>query len=188
MSCPTGAGRTLSQFALVSYIAEPLAGFLDRLRLDIAPECKPHAHVTALPPRPLNCAIRDAVEQLLEETRLFPPFEVELGEVRMFPVSNVVYIGLARGDREIRELHARLNTGELRYKCNFDFHPHITIAQDLEKDCAIAAEQLSRQRWAEYQGTRRFTVDSLSFVQHVAPFVWLDIARIPLAVPVPAGR
>jgi len=128
------------------------------------------------------------VDRLLEETRLFPPFEVELGEVRMFPVSNVVYIDLARGDRELRDLHSRLNSGELRYKCNFDFHPHITIAQDLEKHRASAAERLARRQWAEYRGPRRFNVESLSFVQHVAPFVWLDIARIPLAVAVPAGR
>ena len=46
----SGEELTLSQFALVSYIADPLAGFLDDLRVELTPDCNPHAHVTILPP------------------------------------------------------------------------------------------------------------------------------------------
>ena len=45
--------QTLSQFALVAYIPDPLGRFLDDLRVELTPDCKPRAHVTILPPRPL---------------------------------------------------------------------------------------------------------------------------------------
>jgi len=43
----------INSFALVSYIPEPLAGFLDRLRQELVPDCFLRAHVTILPPRPI---------------------------------------------------------------------------------------------------------------------------------------
>ena len=67
MDSPCRGGRTLGQFALVSYLSDPLASFLDRLRLDLDPKCSPHAHVTILPPRPMTCEIRDALNQLADE-------------------------------------------------------------------------------------------------------------------------
>jgi 2'-5' RNA ligase len=178
-------GRTLGQFALVSYLSDPLASFLDRLRLDLDPECSPHAHVTILPPRPMTCEVKQALNELNEESRLFPPFEVELGEVRMFPVSDVIYIDLVKGEPDIRALHDLLEKGLLRYKCKFDFRPHITIGQDLAPTFNQEALQIARARWADYKGPRSFVVDSLSFVQNVAPLVWVDIEKVPLALPVP---
>ena len=44
----------INSFALVSYIPEPLAGFLDRLRQELVPNCFLRAHVTILPPRPIS--------------------------------------------------------------------------------------------------------------------------------------
>jgi 2'-5' RNA ligase len=188
MDSPCRGGRTLGQFALVSYLSDPLASFLDRLRLDLDPKCSPHAHVTILPPRPMTCEIKQALHQLADETRVFPPFEIELGEVRMFPVSNVIYIDIAKGERELRHLHDRLEKGELRYKCVFDFHPHITIGQDLNPEFNNDAFAIARREWDAYEGPRTFLVESLSFVQNVAPGLWVDIERVPLAVPVHVGE
>ena len=188
MDSPCRGGRTLGQFALVSYLSDPLASFLDRLRLDLDPKCSPHAHVTILPPRPMTCEIKQALQQLADETRVFPPFEIQLGEVRMFPVSNVIYIDIAKGVRELRDLHDRLETGELCYKCAFDFHPHITIGQDLNSEFNQEAFAIARREWDSYDGPRTFLVDSLSFVQNVAPGLWVDIERVPLAVPVHVGE
>ncbi len=187
MSSVCGGGRTLGQFALVSYLPDPLGPFLDRLRLELDPGCRPHAHVTILPPRPYAHEIRTATEHLTEEGKLFPPFEIQLGDIEIFPVSNVVYVGLAQGEREVRKLHGILDSGELRYHCPFEFHPHITIAQDIPVGDVQEIAWLAREKWAAYRGPRSFLVDSLSFVQNVAPALWLDLARIPLAVPVPAG-
>src|SRR5438045_1559872 len=46
MACNLGSARTLNQFALVSYLPEPLAQYLDDLRRQLTPDCKPHAHLT----------------------------------------------------------------------------------------------------------------------------------------------
>jgi 2'-5' RNA ligase len=187
MSSPCGGGRTLGQFALVSYLPDPLASFLDRLRLDLDPGCNPHAHVTILPPRPIYGEVKQAIEEVTEESRLFPPIEIELGDVQLFPVSNVLYVEIVKGRREIHALHGMLERGILKHKCVFDFHPHITIAQNVEPAFVEEALRIARARWAEYQGSRTFVIESLSFVQNIAPGLWLDLAKVPLAVPVSAG-
>ena len=46
--------QRLNIFALVIYIPDPLGGFLDDLRRELTPGCNPHAHISVLPPRPLN--------------------------------------------------------------------------------------------------------------------------------------
>jgi len=189
MSCPAGGGRTLSQFALVSYLPDPLGAFLDQLRLDLTPDCRPHAHVTILPPRPLHAEINSMIQELAEETRLFPPFEIVLGEIRVFPVSNVIYVSIARGEHQLHALHENLNSGQLEYDGPFPYHPHITIAQDIcppEKGPELAAR--AREAWQAYDGPRNFMVEKLSFVQNVAPQTWVDVAQVPLAMPVAAGR
>ena len=38
----------INSFALVTYIPEPLAGFLDRLRQELVPNCFLRAHATIL--------------------------------------------------------------------------------------------------------------------------------------------
>lgn len=188
MSCLPGGRRTLNQFALVSYLPDPLAGFLDRLRLDLTPDCSPRAHVTILPPRPLTAEIGETVARLSHECRLFTPFEIRLGTIEIFPRSNVIYVSLARGEHQLHALHENLNAGQLEYDGPFPYHPHITIAQDITAEQVASLAQIARDRWATYNGPRSFLVERLSFVQNVAPGAWLDLAQIPLAVPVPAGH
>lgn len=188
MSCLPGGRRTLNQFALVSYLPDPLAGFLDRLRLDLTPDCNPRAHVTILPPRPLTAEIKETVEALADECRLFPPFEVRLGSIEVFPDSNVIYLGLVRGEHELHALHENLNNGQLEYDGPFPYHPHITLAQDITSEQVDPLVKIARDRWWTYNGPRTFWVERLSFVQNVAPGAWVDLAQVSLAVPVSAGR
>jgi 2'-5' RNA ligase len=131
--------------------------------------------------------VKQAIEELTEESRLFPPIEIELGDVQVFPVSNVIYVELAKGQRDIHILHDLLERGILKHKCVFDFHPHITIAQNLPADLVDEAFRIARAQWAAYEESRTFVVESLSFVQNIAPGLWLDLAKVPLAVPVSAG-
>jgi 2'-5' RNA ligase len=192
MLSPDGDGQsweqqTLGHFALVSYIPEPLARFLDELRVELTPGSKPRAHVTILPPRPLHNELKDAVGQIAEENRGVPPFRVELGEIRVFEASHVVYLEISHGANELRELYALLNRGPLAYKENFPYHPHITLAQDIPSDEAPRLAEIARERWAGYQGPRGFSVSSLTFVQHVAPTIWTDVAEVPIGVEVPVG-
>jgi 2'-5' RNA ligase len=183
----SGEDLTLSQFALVSYIADPLAGFLDDLRVELTPDCKPHAHVTILPPRPLYYDVTDTIQKIADDIRGAAPFRIEVGEIEIFEASHVIYLGLARGANEMRRLYSALNRGCLKYAEPFPYHPHITIAQNILLEESAGMVRIARERWANYRGPRGFTVSVLSFVQHVAPSIWTDVAALPLGVEVPVG-
>src|SRR6267154_563334 len=111
-SC-NGGGQRINSFALVSYLPEPLAGFLDRLRSDLVQECRARAHVTVLPPRPLNHPVADAWQELTHRLRDSRPFQVELAEIEIFPETQVIYLSVGAGRAELERLHDALNTGRL---------------------------------------------------------------------------
>ncbi len=183
-------GETLDacHFALVSYIPGRLAGFLDSLRFELKPGCTLRAHVTILPPRPIDLNIDESVRQITTEGHENPPFTVELGEVSIFDKSNVIYLNLKRGERELHALHENLNEGQLEYDGPFPYHPHITLAQDLTREQALECAELAKKRWAAYDGPRHFSVEELSFVRSDTPGVWRDLAYVDLAQPVTSGR
>ncbi len=79
-----GEGQTVGQFALVAYIPDPLARFLDDLRLELTPGSKPHAHVTILPPRPLDGDLGGTLRQIAEDIKGAAPFRIELAEIENF--------------------------------------------------------------------------------------------------------
>ncbi len=179
---------TLGNFALVSYIPDPLGRFLDELRLELTPGCTPRAHVTLLPPRPLHSELKDAIRLIAEESRNLTPFQVALGDVCIFENSNVVYLAIAKGMKELCGFYDLLNRDALEYKENFPYKPHITLAQNVSAEEAARLAQLARERWAQYRGPRSFVVSELSFVQHVAPSIWTDVARVHAGVEVGVGN
>src|SRR5262249_37122701 len=148
-SC-NGEGTRINSFALVSYLPEPLAGYLDRLRCDLVSDCHAKAHVTVLPPRPLGVPAEEASAQLLEKVQDFQPFPVELGEIEIFPVTQVIYLSLKDGGEELKRLHRMLNTGRLVFEEPFHFHPHVTLAQDLAPEEVQPAAARARQRWHDF--------------------------------------
>ena len=186
MGCE-GETSAVRHFALVSYIPGRLAEFMDRLRFELKPGCVLRSHVTVLPPRPIDLNIDESVRQIAAEGRESAPFWVELGPVAIFEKSNVVYFTLRRGERELHALHENLNSGQLEYDGPFPYHPHITLAQDLTREQAIALAEVARERWASYDGPREFCVDALSFVRSDAPGIWRDLAHVDLSQPVTAG-
>lgn len=193
MESPAGEGQslgeaqTLSQFALVAYIPDPLARFLDGLRVELTPGCNPHAHVTILPPRPLCDDLTVTIRQIADDVRFRAPFPIELGEIEIFEASHVIYLGLARGTSELRQLYRALNCGCLQYTESFPYHPHITIAQNLLPENAARLALNAKERWMNYRGPRGFTVSVLSLVQQVAQSIWTDVATLPLGVQVPVA-
>jgi len=176
-----------SQFALVAYIPDPLGRFLDDLRLELTPGCRPHAHVTVLPPRPLDHEVSETVRQINEGLKCAAPFRVDLGEIEIFDTSHVVYLGVKRGYMELLQFYSALNCGCLSYTEPFPYHPHITIAQNVTAEDAARLAAVASERWADYDGPRSFEVASLSFVQQVAPNVWVDVAKVPVGAPVPVA-
>ena len=118
MAFGTDGAPRINLFALVVYIPDPLAGFLDDLRKELVAECLPRAHVTILPPRPLKAGQAGtdaAIEQARTVAGGFAPFEIATGEVEIFPTTDVIYIGLQSGERELREMYRALNNGPLAF-------------------------------------------------------------------------
>lgn len=167
-------------YALVAYIEGPLGEFLYRLRQEIVPACKLRSHVSILPPRPLAGTEEEAGEMLRRNTLHQPAFQIELGNIEVFSVTNVIFVALDRGTKELCRMHDDLNTGPLYYGEPFRYHPHITLAQELSTSEYADALQLCQCRWREYCGPRAFPVETLVFVRNAPDCTWSDLLEAPL--------
>jgi 2'-5' RNA ligase len=178
-----GVGNAINSFALISYLPEPMAGFLDSLRCELVPRCLAKTHVTILPPRPLASGLPEtAWSELNDSLNRFPPFRVELTSVDVFPGTNVIYISIGAGYCELEQMHAALNQGPLKFAEPYQYHPHVTLAQQLTPDQVEAAAALARRRWREFSHSRSFTVDRLTFVQNTEENRWADLAGRALSI------
>jgi 2'-5' RNA ligase len=173
-----------NSFALVGYLPEPLAGFVDRLRNDLKPGCRLRAHITLLPPRPLICSPESAWRELQGRLKESAGFPVELEDVRQFQESGVIYIALASGFAEMERLHRDLNAGSCKFSEVWSYHPHITLAQGLPPSRMASGLDLATRRWSEFQGSRRFLLERVTFVQNVADDEsedkWADLETVEL--------
>src|SRR5439155_21634833 len=101
---------------------------IENLRRELHPDL-PHlsAHLTILPPRPLQ-GTESAPLQLLERIcGEAEPFEVTLGNVETFiPDTPTVYIRVTQGASRLRELHDQLNTQSLMFTEECCYMPHVT--------------------------------------------------------------
>lgn len=182
-----GGQAPVNNFALVTYLPAPLGRFLDDLRRELVPGCRPHAHVTILPPRPLSAAPKLAIEAARDLLSDFVPFEIEIGPVQVFAATDVVYLGIGRGHRELLHMHQVMNTGPLHYNEPFPYHPHITLAQDLSHEQSLELVSVARRRLAELTHTRTFTAEMFAFVQNTGGNAWIDLAHFQLH-PAPSIR
>ena len=181
-----GEGTAINSFSLVAYVPQPLAGFIERLRQGVQPGCTARCHLTFLPPRPLHVSLEQVRRQLEDGLRNQSAFRVELGDVRIFPVSQAVYLSAGAGWIEATRIHDELNRGDLQCKESFEYHPHVTLAQDLDPRIAPAVEEVAKRRWQEYSGPRDFLVDHVTLVQNTIENVWTNLGEYSLGVPVSA--
>ena len=178
---PNGADR-INSFALVAYIPEPLAGFLDKLRQELVPNCFLRAHVTILPPRPLTSSPEAAWNTVRSIAAHFSPFDIEMAGVEVFPISDVIYVAIGEGSDRLREMHAIMNSDGLKFKEAYAYHPHITLAQELKPDELDELIGVARHRWAECSHNRKFHVDRVVFVQNTRHNEWLDLGECRLGL------
>jgi 2'-5' RNA ligase len=179
-----GQGSKVNSFALVSYLPDPLASFLNTLRNDLVSQCHSRAHVTVLPPRPLLCTAGAAWDQLQQRLQEVHPFRIELGEIKVFPVTDVIYLSVDIGELELQMLHTTLNVGKLAFDEPFTYHPHLTLAQEITCDKLAAATQLATRRWRDFAHSRSFMVEQLTFVQNTLDNCWMDLNAFQLSGPV----
>jgi 2'-5' RNA ligase len=162
---------------------------LDEIRHDFAPNSHAKAHLTILPPRPLAsfgspAAVSQALEQLQTRLQDFPPFEVELGDIEVFPDTYVIYVSIKNGFAELERMHQALNSGCLACREPHSYHPHVTIVQELAPVDVLNAAQFARWRWSEFKHSRTVRVDRVTFVQNTAENSWTDLAMLDLGSPV----
>ena len=167
----------INSFALVSYIPEPLSGFLNRLRQELVPTCFLRAHVTILPPRPASAPWEVALDQIRETARRFRPFEISLMGVDVFPISDVIHISIGKGEQDLRQMHAAMNAGGLDFQERYPFYPHITLAQELKCDELDELVRVARTRWTHFDAPRTFRVEKLTFVQGTRYKTWVDLGE-----------
>jgi 2'-5' RNA ligase len=183
MSGCDGVGNGINSFALISYLPEPLGGFVDSLRCELVPRCQARSHVTVLAPRPLSSCVPETVWADLNDSLAgFRPYRVELGSVEIFAGTNVIYISINAGYRELVQMHDALNRGPLQFAEPYEYHPHVTLAQQLTPEQVEAAAALARRRWSEFPYSRSFTVDRLMFVQNTVENRWADLAGCRLSI------
>ncbi|WP_415855082.1 2'-5' RNA ligase family protein [Sinomonas sp. G460-2] len=95
------------------------------------------------------------------------PFRVTVAGTGSFrPVSDVVFLNVSEGFDECVRLHADLQRGPLERELPFPYHPHVTVAHDVESARLDAAEEALR-----YYSTS-FTVASMGLYEHDAHGLW----------------
>jgi 2'-5' RNA ligase len=170
------------RYALVAYLHNPAGGFVETLRRELHPDL-PHlaAHLTILPPRPIQGTEQAALELLERVCGNEEPFEVTLGDVETFvPVTPTVYIRVQGAALRMSELHSKLNTEALAFGEQWPYIPHLTIAKMNAEQPARTAFEIARERWAHYAGSRRILLERLTFVREDTENCWVDLAPIPL--------
>ncbi|MGH9513908.1 MAG: 2'-5' RNA ligase family protein [Terriglobales bacterium] len=173
------------QYALVSYVKDPVREFISSIRQELHPNL-PHlaAHLSLLPPRCLNGDEASAQALIEEVCSHFEPFEVSLGEVETFiPVTPTVFIRVAHAAFRMRELHDRLNGAVLSSEEPWPYLPHLTIVKMGAEDEAQEAYRVAQRRWSEFEGSRSIQVDQLTFVREQGSNRWVDLAEIQLGHP-----
>lgn len=183
MQCSPGAGDRINSFALVSYIPDPLGEFLDELRRELVAGCVARSHVTVLPPRNLVVPAGSVTTGLQSQLQTFAPFLLELTEISVFPTTSVIYLSVGSGRIELKKIHDALNRDGLAYAEPHVYHPHVTLAQDIDPQQVNRLLEVARRRWADFRKSRRYEVDVLTFVQNTAGNRWLDLENFPLAEP-----
>jgi 2'-5' RNA ligase len=123
---------------------------------------------------------RSASDQARALTEGWAPFDVELTSIEVFPLTDVIYIEIGGGARELYSLHSAMNSSALEFVEPYPYHPHITLAQDVSHERAGELAELARRRWAEFPGSRIFRAERAVFVRNTTDNCWLDLAEYAL--------
>jgi 2'-5' RNA ligase len=98
-------------------------------------------HVTLLPPTPVpEAALPDIEAHLAAAAREAVPFVMHLSGTGTFrPTSPVVFIQISRGVSDCELLEKSIRTGPLERDLEFPYHPHVTVAQEIDDGALDAA-------------------------------------------------
>ncbi len=170
------------RYALVGYVRSPAGEFVENLRRELHPDLPQlAAHLTILPPRPLQGSESDALQLLERICGGEEPFEVTLGSVETFvPITPTIFIRVEAGASCMCELHHKLNTEMLTFSEEWPYIPHLTIAKLTSEQAAHEAYNIARQHWDSYRESRRILLERLTFVREDSQNCWVDLAPVLL--------
>ncbi|WP_076464124.1 2'-5' RNA ligase family protein [Actinomyces mediterranea] len=161
---------------VVVAIPEPWVTELTDLRLrlgDLQGAMVP-AHITILPPTSLPTDQRpDIIRHLREVAKHHRPFRITLKGADSFrPVSQVAFLELSEGAAQCTQLADDVRTPPLDDVRRFPYHPHVTLAQDVDDPALDLAVDVGEQFEASWMvpGFRLDRVDENGMYQTMALF------------------
>ena len=136
-------------------------------------------HVTLLPPTEVPRADRAGItEHLTRVAAGHPPFDMHLSGTGTFtPVSEVVFVAVARGIGNCELLANDVRSGPLARMLSFPYHPHVTVAHDVPRDMLELAYTGLGDLSAE------FHVESFTEFEQSAGGSWSVAREYPLTGP-----
>ena len=134
-------------------------------------------HITLLPPTTVTTDDLDEVEEHLRMVAARErTFVVHLSGSGTFrPLSPVVFVQLAQGEAECARLERQVRHGPLARSIAYPYHPHVTVAHDLDDPALDRAEQAL----ATYDA--RFRVWGFTMFERGKDEVWRPQRDFPFA-------
>jgi 2'-5' RNA ligase len=132
-------------------------------------------HVTLLPPTEVDPALIGEIEAHLARVAAgFAPFTMRLGGTGTFlPISAVVFVQIAQGITQCANLEAEVRSGVLERELQFPYHPHVTVAHDLDE----YALEFAMQDLADYHA--EFDLDRLKLYEQCPSGGWQVLREFP---------
>ncbi|UFU05617.1 2'-5' RNA ligase family protein [Ruania halotolerans] len=172
-----GAASTV-RIGVAIPIPEPYAASLVRARIDaqdpLAYAIPPH--ITLLPPTDISAEeLADVHHHLSRIAAGQRPFVVELSGTDTFrPISPVVFVRVVAGIAECGRLQSAVNGGPVQQDLRFPYHPHVTLAHEVDEAALDAASRDMRTFDAV------FPVAHFCLYEHGEDGVWRDVSTYVL--------
>lgn len=165
---PSTVGTTVVGVALP--VPAPWGEQIQRLRVGYGEQRAQEipTHITLLPPTPVDPGMVEELRRhLATVAATCPPFEVVLRGTGTFrPVSEVVYLQVAQGVSSCERLQSAVREGPLQRELSFPYHPHVTLAHDVD---GVALDRAFEDQAAF---TATYTADVFRLYVHRGDEVW----------------
>jgi 2'-5' RNA ligase len=170
-----------SVLGVVVAVPEPWAQLLTdwRAKVGDAQAALVPPHVTLLPPTGVPAGDRPAITaHLAEVARAHAPFDMHLSGTGTFqPVSDVVFVTVARGIGNCELLANDVRSGPLHRELSYPYHPHVTVAHDVPPDMLELAYSGLADLSAE------FRVETFTEFEQTPGGAWTVAREYPLTGP-----
>lgn len=186
---PRAAGRPDApprRIGVAVQVPEPFGAELQRARAaagdPLARGIPPH--ITLLGPTDVPAGELGAIAGHLRAMAAeHPPFVIRLRGTGTFrPVSAVVFVQVTQGVAECERLEAAVRRGPLAQDLRFTYHPHVTVAHDVEPAA------LDRAFTALADFSADFQVQGVHLYEQGGDGTWRTLEVFPLAADPVAAR